>query len=210
MGRYLIRRLLWMVVLLFLVSAMTFVVFYVFPSTDPAQLRAGRSASPATVAVIRKNLGLDQPVTTQYFRYMKNVVTKFDFGYSYQDSQNVRGEIVERIPATLSLTAGAVLVWLLVGLSVGIVSAVRRRSLLDRAAMGGALLAISAPVYWLGLVALYLFSKDIGRFPIFEGSGTYVPLTQDPGQWLGSLILPWLVLAASFAAFYARLLRANL
>jgi peptide/nickel transport system permease protein len=210
MGRYLIRRLLWMVVLLFLVSALTFVVFYVFPSTDPAQLRAGRTASPATVAVIRKNLGLDQPITTQYYRYMKKVVTKFDFGYSYQNSQDVRSELLERMPATISLTVGAVVVWLLVGLAVGIASAVKRRSVLDRVSMGGALLAISAPVYWLGLVALYLFSNDIGRFPIFDGSGTYTPLTEDPGRWFGSLILPWFVLAASFAAFYARLLRANL
>src|SRR5215211_5363388 len=76
--------------------------------------------------------------------------------------------------------------------------------------MGGALLAISAPVYWLGLVALYLFAKDIGQVPVFDGAGTYTPLSENPAKWAGSLILPWLVLAAAFAAFYARLLRANL
>src|SRR5215212_6352954 len=210
MGRYLVRRLLWVVVLLFLVSALTFVVFYVFPSSDPAQLRAGRSASPSVVREIRKNLGLDQPIYTQYYRYMKKVVTKFDFGYSYQNNQRVWPQIRERLPATVSLTVGAVIVWIVVGLGVGIISAVRRRSVLDRVAMGGALLAISAPVYWLGLVSLYLFAKDIGQFPIFDGAGTYTPISENPAKWFGSLILPWLVLAASFAAFYARLLRANL
>jgi peptide/nickel transport system permease protein len=94
---------------------------------------------------------------------------------------------------------------------VGVISAVRSRSLIDRVSMGGALLAISAPVYWLGLMGLFFFSKDIGRFAhIFDGAGTYVPLTENPGRWCGSLLLPWLVLAASYAAFYARLLRSNL
>jgi peptide/nickel transport system permease protein len=100
--------------------------------------------------------------------------------------------------------------WLAIGLPVGIISALRRRQLPDRVAMGAALVAISAPVYWLGLLSLYLFAKDIGRFPLFDGASSYRPLTQDPGAWFGSLILPWCVLAASFAAFYARLLRANL
>jgi peptide/nickel transport system permease protein len=95
-------------------------------------------------------------------------------------------------------------------LPVGTISAVKRRSALDRLTMGGALLAISVPVYWLGLVALYLFANDIGAIPIFDGVGTYTPITQDPGRWLGSLVLPWLVLAAGFAAIYARLLRSNL
>jgi peptide/nickel transport system permease protein len=116
----------------------------------------------------------------------------------------------QRLPATASLTIGAVIVWLLIGLPVGVISAVRSRSLIDRFSMGAALLAISAPVYWLGLMGLFLFSKDIGQVHIFDGAGTYKPLTQNPGQWFGSLLLPWLVLAASFAAFYARLLRSNL
>jgi peptide/nickel transport system permease protein len=118
--------------------------------------------------------------------------------------------IFERLPATISLTVGAVVVWLMVGIPVGIISAIRRRSVLDRVTMGASLLAISAPVYWLGLVGLYLFANDIGKVHIFDGAGTYTGLTSDPGQWFGSLLLPWLVLAASFAAFYARLLRSNL
>jgi peptide/nickel transport system permease protein len=210
MVRYIVRRCLWVIVLLFLVSAVTFVIFYSLPSADPAALRAGRQPNPALVETIRHNLGLDQPVYVQYWRYMKDVVLHFDFGYSYQNSAPVREEIVDRLPATISLTLGAVVVWLCVAFPVGILSALRPRQLPDRIAMGAALVAISAPVYWLGLVSLYLFSNDIGKFPLFDGAGSYKPLSEDASQWFGSLIMPWFVLAATFAAFYARLLRANL
>jgi peptide/nickel transport system permease protein len=141
---------------------------------------------------------------------MKQLVLHFDFGFSYVNSASVRQQIVDRLPATISLTAGATVVWLLIGLPVGIVSAIKRRQLVDRVAMGAALVAISAPVYWLGLVCLYLFSKDIGKVHLFDGAGSYAGLTESPGRWFGSLIMPWFVLAATFAAFYARLLRANL
>ena len=210
MGRYIIRRLLWVIVLLIVVSAVTFIIFYALPSADPAVLRAGRSPNPALIASIRHNLGLDKPIYVQYWRYMKGVVLHFNFGYSYQFSQPVRTMIFQRLPATISLTVGAVVVWLLIGLPIGILSAVRSRSVMDRTAMGGALLAISAPSYWLGLVALFLFANDIGVVKIFDGAGTYTGLTSDPGRWFGSMLLPWLVLAAAFAAFYSRLLRANL
>jgi peptide/nickel transport system permease protein len=210
MGRYIIRRLLWVILLLLVVSAVTFVIFYELPSADPAALRAGKSPTPELLAQIRHTLGLDKPVYVQYWLYMKKIVLHFDFGFSFQDSQPVRREIFDRLPATLSLTAGAVVVWLLIGLPIGVISAIRRRSIADRLSMTGALLAISAPVYWLGLVALYLFANDIGVVRIFDGSGTYTGVTSDPGRWFGSLLLPWFVLAASFAAFYARLLRANL
>jgi peptide/nickel transport system permease protein len=208
--RYILRRLLWVVVLLLAVSAITFVIFYSLPSADPAVLRAGRQPNPELVEQIRSRLGLDRPVYVQYWRYMEDLVLHFDFGYSYQNSAPVREQIFDRLPATLSLTAGAVVLWLLIGIPVGIVSALRRRSLVDRLAMGAALVAISAPVYWLGLVALYLFSKDVGKVHLFDGAGAYRPLTEDPGAWLSSLVMPWFVLAAAFAAFYARLLRANL
>jgi peptide/nickel transport system permease protein len=210
MVRYVARRVAWMFVLLALVSAVTFVIFYTLPSADPAALRAGRNPPPELVAQIRRNLGLDQPLYVQYWTYLKAVVLHFDFGFSYETGQSVRDAIVSRLPATISLTAGALVIWLAVALPVGTISAMRRCSLLDRLTMGAALLAISAPVYWLGLVALYLFAKDYGVIPIFQGANSYVPITEDPVRWLGSLVLPWLVLAAGFAAFYARLLRSNL
>lgn len=210
MGKYIIRRLLWVIVLLFLVSLLTFVIFYLLPSADPATLRAGRQPSPALVAAIRHNLGLDKPWYEQYYRYMKALVLHFNFGYSYQNNISVRTQIFDRLPATISLAVGAAVVWLVAGIAIGTISAVRRRSLFDRSTMGSALVAISAPPYWLGLLALFLFANDIGKFPLFPGAGSYVPLSQNPAKWFTSLILPWLVLAAGFAAIYARLLRANL
>src|ERR671935_1593826 len=212
MTTYIIRRLLWVIVLLFLVSAITFVIFFALPSADPAQLRAGRQPNPALVEAIRHKLGLDKSLPVQYWRYMKGLVLHFDFGYSYQNNISVKQQIFDRLPATISLTVGAAVLWILSGIAVGIISAVKRRTALDRITMTGALVAISAPVYWLGLVVLYLFSSDIGKFPVpfFKGAGSYVPFSQDPSIWFQSLLLPWLVLAAAFAALYARLLRANL
>ena len=210
MGRYIIRRLLWVIVLLFVVSAVTFLIFYELPSANPAVLRAGRSPNPALIAAISKSLGLNRPIYVQYWLYIKGIILHFNFGYSYQFSQPVRTMIFQRLPATISLTVGAVVIWLLIGIPIGIISAVRSRSVMDRTAMGGALLAISAPSYWLGLVALYLFANDIGIIKIFDGANTYTGLTADPGRWFGSLLLPWMVLAAAFAAFYSRLLRSNL
>ena len=210
MSKYIIRRLLWVIVLLFFVSLLTFVIFYLFPTADPALLRAGHQPNPALVAQIRHNLGLDQPWYVQYFRYMKALVLHFDFGFSYFNNISVRTEIFDRLPATVSLAIGAAVVWLVIGIAVGTISAVRRRSLFDRMAMGTALVAISAPVYWLGLLALFLFASDIGKIKIFPGAASYVPLSQNPIKWFTSLLLPWFVLAASFAAIYARLLRANL
>jgi len=210
MTLYIVRRLLWAVAMLLIVSALTFLIFYTFPSADPATLRAGRQATPELIAQIRHALGLDRPVYDQFFIYMKNLVLHFNLGYSYQNNVSVRSEIFSRLPATLSLTAGAVVIWLLIGIPIGVLSAVRPRSLLDRFAMTAALVGISAPVYFLGLVSLFLFASDIGRVPLFGGAGSYVPLTQDPAGWFESLILPWFVLAAAFAAFYARMVRGNL
>src|SRR5919206_3958848 len=144
MGQYIIRRVLWVIVLLFAVSLITFVIFYLFPSADPATLRAGRQPNPQLVEQIRHNLGLDNPWYQQYFDYMKRLVLHFDFGYSYQNNISVRSQIFDRLPATISLTIGAAVVWLVIGISVGTISAIRRRALFDRMAMGGALVGISA------------------------------------------------------------------
>ena len=210
MTRYIVRRTLWVGVLLFAVSLLTFVIFYLFPTADPAVLRAGRSPSPDRVEEIRQQLGLDRPWIEQFFDYLKNLILHFDLGYSFHNDIAVRETILERLPATISLAVGALVVWLTAGIAVGVISATRPGSLLDRIAMGGALVAISAPVYWLGLVSLYLFASDIGVFKIFPGQGSYVPLTDDPVAWFRSMLLPWFVLAATYAAIYARLLRSTM
>jgi peptide/nickel transport system permease protein len=221
MAAYIVRRILWVIVLLFVISAITFIVFTVLPAADPAALRAGRQPSPELIASIRKQFGLDDPLLVQFFRYIGQILPfvnaqgdgdsflHINFGFSFQSNTLVLPEIVSRLRPTLFLTAGAVVLWLLIGIPVGMISAVKTGSWLDRLAMGGALVAISAPVYFLGLVALFLFDDDIGRFPILPGSGAY----QDATTFLGkaeALIMPWCVLAAAFAAVYARFLRGNL
>ena len=209
MGPYIIRRLLYMVVVLLFVTAITFLIFYVLPTADPAALRAGRSPTPETLAAIRDQLGLDKPLPEQFWLYVKGLVLHFDFGNSFVNNADVRGLIFDRLPNTLVRITGAAILWWTGGVLIGTISAVKRGTIMDRAAMGTALVAISAPVYWLGLVSLYLFASDIGQFPIFPGSGAY----QNADGFFAkipTLILPWIVLAAAFSAVYARLTRSNL
>jgi peptide/nickel transport system permease protein len=210
MARYIIRRLLWGVALLIIVSAVTFVMFRVFPTADPAKLRAGRLQDPKVIAAIRNDLGLNKPILTQFWIYMKGIFLHFDLGYSYYSTAPVKTLIFDRVWATVSLVFGGAVVWLGSGLAVGIISARKPRSFLDRSTMGGALVLVSAPEYWLGLLVLYAFAADIGQVKIFPGAGSYVGLTSDPVKWFTSLILPWLVVAASNAAVYARLMRGSL
>ena len=221
MLRYIIRRVLWSIAMLVICSAVVFAIFYIFPTADPAKLRAGRAASPEQIELIRESLGLDDPKYEQFLRYIGGVFTPykneekgvdgpFDLGTSiFQNNKPVREIIFNRLPATVFLVTGAVVIWLAIAIPVGIISAVRRRSLLDRATMITTLAFISAPVFWLGLVALYLFAQDVGRFPIFPGIGSYNDAESFTGR-AESLILPWLVLAAATAAIYARYLRSQL
>ena len=210
MASYIVRRLLWVIFLVFVVTGLVFVIFNVLPSADPAELRAGRQPSREAVEAITRQLGLDAPMHERYYEYMKGVITgPLDLQRSYVNDEPVRELVFDRLGATLFLVAGGVVVWLIVGLTIGTISAVRKGSLLDRLAMGSALVAISAPVPWLGLVVLFLFSNDIGRLHLLPGSGAY----QSANGFLEhahALIMPWMVLATAFAAIYARLLRANL
>jgi peptide/nickel transport system permease protein len=209
MAAYIVRRLLWTVVLLLVITAVTFLIFYVLPTADPAALRAGRDPSQALIAAIREQLGLDKPIYEQYYEYVKQLVLHFDFGNSFVTNTSVKSLIFDRMPNTLFLVLGAAVIWFTAGVFIGIISAVKRGTIWDRALMGFALVAISAPVYWLGLLCLYLFSNDIGVWKIFPGAGAY----QDASGFFNkawALALPWMVLAAAFAAVYARLLRSNL
>jgi peptide/nickel transport system permease protein len=153
MGPYIIRRLLYMIVVLIFVVAITFLIFYVLPTADPAALRAGRSPTPETLAAIREQLGLDKSLPEQFWLYIKDLVLHFDFGNSFVNNADVRTLIFDRLPNTLFLISGAAVLWFGGGVLVGTISAIKRGTVLDRAAMGTALVAISAPVYWLGLVA---------------------------------------------------------
>jgi len=210
MLRYIIRRILWGILLLILVSALTFVVFNIFPAANPAVLRAGRNASPAIIQHITVELGLNHSVIVQFWDYMKGIFLHFNFGYSYYSQQSVLSLILNRLPATLSLTVGAVILWVVMGIPVGIISAIKRGSFLDRAAMGTALTFVSMPVFWLALILIYFFATSVGKIHVLPGPNSYIGLTANPGKWFTSLILPWIVLAATQAAIYSRLLRGNL
>jgi peptide/nickel transport system permease protein len=214
MAAYIARRLVWIVFLLFMITLITFVIFSVLPSGDPALLRAGRQPSPQLIAVIRHQFGLDKPLPIQFINYIGDLLpflghNGVDFGFSYQNQTAVLPEILSRLPNTIFLTAGAVVIWLAIGIPIGIISAVKSGSLLDRFLMGFALIFISAPVYFLGLVALYLFDNHIGKWPILPGSSAYTDAHGVFNKGV-ALIMPWCVLAASFAAVYARFLRGNL
>jgi len=207
---YIIRRLLWSVLMLFVISFLVYLIFYLLPSADPALLRAGKNPDPDLVKELNKQLGLDKPFYIQYWRYMERLIFHFDFGYSFQQNIGVKHEIFSRLPATISLAIGGAVIWLLIGIPIGILSAVKRGTFVERIFMGTALVAISAPVYWLGLVSIYLFSSDIGKIKIFDATGNYADLWDNASQWFSSLLLPWMVLAVSFAAVYARFMRSNL
>jgi peptide/nickel transport system permease protein len=207
---YVIRRLLWGFALLIIVCALTFILFRVLPVGNPAVLRAGRDPQPKLIKEIERVLGLNKSLPAQFWEYLKNVFLHFNFGYSYYSQESVVDLIKERLPATASLTIGAAFVWMIAGLSVGVISALKQRTFLDRSSMGSALVLISAPEFWLGLIVLLLFSSDIGKFKIFPGAGSYVGITQDPWKWFTSLIMPWCVLAAGSAAIFARLMRGQL
>ena len=220
MARYITRRVLWSIAMLVIISAVVFVMFYVFPSADPAQLRAGRQANEDQIAAIRESLGLDKSVLEQFWIYVKGVFTPLDlpgtdahgplyFGRSYQSNADVKDVIFSDLPATGLLVAGSVVIWMGAAIPVGIISAVKRRSLLDRTTMFTTLVLFSAPVFWLGLVALYLFAQDVGLIPIFPGIGSYGSADSFAGR-VGALLLPWMVLAAATAAIYARYLRSQM
>lgn len=209
MALFIARRLLWTLVLLVAISAITFLLFHLLPAADPAVARAGRQPTPEQVAAIREQLGLDRPWYVQLGDYVRGVFLEFDLGHSFINEAPVGELVADRLPNTLALIAGAAVVWLLAALVVGTVSATRPGSRADRLLMLGALVAISAPVYWLGLVSLYLFSSDLGVLPLLPGSGAY-DTADGVLEKAGALVLPWIVLATSFAAIYARLLRSGL
>jgi peptide/nickel transport system permease protein len=214
MAAYIARRIVWVIFLLFVITLITFIIFSVLPAGDPAALRAGRQPSPQLVASIRHSLGLDKSKPVQFVNYVGDILPFVGhngvyFGFSYQNNQEVLPQILSRMPPTIFLTAGAVVIWLAIGLPIGMISAIKTGSFADRVSMGVALVFISAPVYFLGLVMLYLFADDIGVIKLLPGNSAY----QEHHGLFGhayALILPWITLAASFAAIYARFLRGNL
>jgi peptide/nickel transport system permease protein len=213
MGRYLIRRTLFLILVLFLVSFLTFLIFLKLPAGDPARLLAGPRTTPELIEEIRETLGLDDPWYEQYGRFAKGLVPwpgfflTEDVYYSYRNNVGVKEEIYRRIPVTVVLAIGGAVIWLLIGIPIGIVSAIRRRSLADRGAMLFALFGVSAPVFWLGYVMLLVFWFWLGWAP---GPGMDIDESLVHAVLTGKFILPWVTLSLLYAAFYARMVRGNL
>lgn len=209
MIRFLLSRIGFGLLVLFLLSVFIFVLFYVTPS-DPARIIAGDKATEALMAQIRANLGLDKPIWEQYLIFIGNLL-QGDLGFSYRSSLPVADLVLARIPATMSLVFGAVVLWLAIGIPIGIASAKRPGSVRDRLGQGFALAGISFPTFVLGMLALYLLYYLPTRFGVnlFPPSG-YVPFATDPLQWAWHLALPWLTLAMVTAAVYARLTRGQM
>jgi peptide/nickel transport system permease protein len=208
---YLVRRVAWALGVLFAVSAITFAVFYLIPPGDPALRFVGKEPTAQSIALVRHNLGLDKPWYVEYAKFVKATATGDKYGwpglgYSYDSNVSIRSKVIQKAPHTLSLILGASIIWLVAGISIGVVSAIKRRTLFDRLAMSFALFGISAPVFWLGLMGLFIFWYKLG---ITAGTG-YVPISQSFTGWLDHLILPWIALALLYAAIYARMVRGNL
>jgi peptide/nickel transport system permease protein len=204
MAAFVIRRLIGAIAVLIAVSFIVFFIFVVVPGGDPATRIAGKNANDQLIANIRHSWGFDRPFTTQYVIMMKKAFT--GQLVSYTNQTNVTQQIKEGLAATFSLSIGAAIIWMFFGILVGVISAVKAGRWSDRAITIVALIGISMPVFWLGILVRYFLAEKNTWFP----DGEYVGLTQNPAQWFWHLLLPWLVLAVLFVGVYGRVLRGNM
>ena len=204
MVRFITRRLIGMVAVLFAISILVFLIFNVIPNSDPAVRIAGKNADPELIARVSADLGLDQPLPVQYFTMMEQILT--GELTSYASSLNVVEQIWKGLPATLSLCVGAAVLWMALAVVFGYLSAVHAGKFTDRALTVLSLVGISMPVFWLAAILLYYFTFKIPVFP----TSSYVPLSEDPLEWAYHLILPWITLAVLYVGFYSRVLRSNM
>jgi peptide/nickel transport system permease protein len=213
MIRYIVRRTLFMVLVLFVVSLLTFLIFVKLPASDPVARLVGRHPSPQLVATVRHTLGLDRPIWVQYWRFARGLIPwpglflDRAVYFSWTNQVAVADQIYARLPVTVILTIGAALVWMLIGIPIGILSAIRPGTIADRSATVFALVGVSAPIFWLALVLLYVFHFELNWAPssgIPTGESTITAALQ------GRFVLPWFALALTNAAFYSRMVRGNL
>ena len=212
MAQFLIRRIFWAIFLFLVATIITYLIFWVIPA-DPAQLAAGRSATPADIARVRHFLHLDEPIWKQYGRFVWQLVRHGDLGRSFVNRESVRTIIGKDAPVTASLVFGGAVLWLALSIPVGILSALRPRSIMDRITMGLVLVGISAHPVWIGLIFAYVFGYKLHLTPI-AGYCNFWPgapgaQCEGPVQWAYHLILPWVTFAILFAALYVRMIRAN-
>jgi len=209
MVAFLVRRLVGAVLVCIAVTFIVFMIFIVVPGGGPhgtAERIAGKNATPQNIINIEHEWGFDKPFYIQYWRLMKKMFS--GELVSYTNRQNVLDQIRQGIPITFSLAIGAAIIWLFLGILVGVVSAVTAGRWSDRLITVLALIGISLPVFWLGIISRYYLAE--GGLTSFFPDGEYVGLTQNPAKWFSHLILPWLVLAVLFIGFYGRVLRGNI
>jgi peptide/nickel transport system permease protein len=212
--RYLIRRILWACLLFVVITFITFVIFYVGPNNPARAVCGGEQAKRECLVRATAKLGLDQPMPVQYYKFMKQLVLHQDLGTSFATSQSVNQRIKEAAPVTASLVFGGAVLWMILGLSIGIFSALKPRSLVDRFAMVFVLIGVSAHPVWIGLILEYTFGVKLGWTPIagyanFFGAASDSGQAGGPWQWFYHMILPWCTFALLFAALYVRMIRAN-
>ena len=210
MIRYLIRRILWAVVLFFAVTVVSYVLFFIIPA-NPAKQACGQACSQKDVQRVAHNLGTDRPIYVQYGKFVKHLVIDRSLGYSYFTRQSVNTLVGAAAPVTASLVIGGAILWMLIAIPVGILSALRPRSLLDRASMTFVLIGISAHPIWIGLIFAYVFGFRLKLTPITGYCDFINPSTDcgGPVQWAYHMVLPWMTFAILFAALYVRMIRAN-
>ena len=214
MFRYLIRRILWAIFLFLVITFVTFVIFFMAPNNPARAMCGGDQAGPQCLKTATEKLGLDKPLPVQYYRFLKRLVWEHSLGTSYATSQSINETIKNAAPVTASLVFGGAVFWMIIGLSVGIFSALRPRSLIDRAAMVFVLVGVSAHPVWIGLIFSYVFGVRLHITPIasyanFFGAPPDSGLPGGPVQWAYHMILPWMTFAILFAALYVRMIRAN-
>jgi len=209
---FIVRRVLWAVLVMFVITVLVFVIFFKIPGVDPARAIAGRNPSPQIMAEVRHQFGLDKPFPVQYGTMMKDLfITRDLVSYSNQ-GQKVVPEIVAATPATLSLVFGAAVIWVVMAIVMGVAAAVFRGTVWDPLLMIVALIGISAPVFWVGEVANLITQSRLHDTFLFSWVPPlgYTPLTQDPVGWFKGLLIPWVTLSILYIGLYARVLRANL
>src|SRR5919205_2971876 len=211
MLRYLARRVLWAIVLFIAVTLVTYVLFFLIPA-NPAQLVAGKAARPADIKRAEHFIGTDKPIYVQYGRFLWRIVAHHNLGHSFANRQSVNGIVGDAAPVTASLVFGGAVFWMLLALPVGILSALRPRSMMDRASMTFVLIGISAHPIWIGLIFAYFIGYKWGITPITGYADLVNPPPGQPGgpvQWAYHMLLPWLTFMILFAALYVRMIRAN-
>jgi len=208
---FLVRRTLWLIVVLVAITILVFLIFFHTPGVDPARQMAGRHPDPQTIAQVKHQFGLDRALPVQYLLMMKHLLISRDL-ISYSSRTKVIPDIVAATPVTLSLVVGAAVLWVVGSIVVGLMAAVLRGTIFDPLLMILALVGISMPVFWLGEVANLLTQSEFHNSFLFSWVPAlgYTPLTENPILWFEHLIIPWIVLSVLYIGFYARVLRANL